>query len=140
MKRGGARSVLEKETQRQIEAEIGAEPDLLIINNSVGLARHISESDGKEWFVPYGLGEGSPDLVGMLRASFGPMLRDSLAVWFCIEVKADEGELSEEQKKCIGLWRAFGALVYECRSAKEGRKALDDARNRVRDMINTRAS
>lgn len=139
MKRGGARSVLEKETQRQIEAEIGAEPDLLILRNSVGLAQHINEDDGKVWFVPYGLGEGSPDLVAMLRVTrsdkyfekLGPPVPMHLAVWFCIEVKADEGKPSDEQEKCHRLWRRFGALVYVCRSAKEAREALEDARERV---------
>jgi hypothetical protein len=115
------RTVLEKQRQREIEAEIGAEPDLLLFKNSVGKARFVNESDGSEYFVPFGLGEGSPDLVGMLRVG-------RLGVWFCLEVKADEGELDPEQIKCHAIWRRAGAIVETVRSAAEARAALERAR------------
>ena len=52
------RNKLEAEIQRQFEAEIGAEPDLLFFKNSNGLARHTTD-EGKQLTVPYGLGTGS---------------------------------------------------------------------------------
>jgi hypothetical protein len=115
------RTVLEVQRQREIEAAIGAEPDLLLFKNSVGTARFVNQKTGDEYFVPFGLGEGSPDLVGVLRIGrFG--------VWFCLEVKADEGELDPEQVKCHAVWRRFGAFIDTVRSASEARAALERAR------------
>lgn len=111
-------SKLEKTIQAEIEAEIGAEPDLIILKNSVGLARHYDD-EGKSWKVPYGLGTGSPDLVGIL-APWGR--------WFCIEVKVPGEEPDPHQLKCHEQWRAMGALVYVATSATEARHALAAAR------------
>lgn len=122
----GRRSVLEKQCQREIEAEIGAEPDLLLMKNSVGVAKFYDD-DGKQFVVPFGLGNGSPDLTGVLRVSIGGLV---VGVWFCLEVKADEGELSPEQRKCHEVWRRFGAIVETVRSADEARTALQRARER----------
>jgi len=125
---GKRRSILEKQVQREIEAELGAEPDFLLLRNSVGQARYVTD-DGKEFFVPYGLGKGSPDIVGLLRVNVSiGKLRASVGVWCCFEVKAEEGELSDEQKICHRVWRRFGAFIYEVRSGEEARKALDKAR------------
>ncbi len=122
----GRRSVLEGEIQRQIEAAFGSAPDLLLIRNSVGEAKHVDEETAKVWHVPYGLGTGSPDLVAMLRTPLG------FSVWFCLEVKAPEGDVDPEQEKCHRIWRDFGALIYVVRSVKEAREALDHARATVR--------
>ena len=120
----GRRSVLEKQRQREIEAAIGAEPDLLLMKNSVGVAKFFGD-DGKQFVVPYGLGVGSPDIVGLLRVSLCGGL---VAVWWCLEVKADGGELSPEQRKCHEVWSRFGAIVETVRSADEARAALERAR------------
>jgi hypothetical protein len=51
-----------------------------------------------------------------------------MGAWFCLEVKADEGELDAEQVKCHAIWRRFGALIYVVRSVAEARPALESAR------------
>ena len=112
------RETLEKKIQREIEAALGAEPDLLLLRNSVGMAKHTSD-DGKTWHVPYGLGTGSPDLVGILAPS---------GRWVCLEVKAAEGDVDPAQLKCHAIWRKFGAFVAVVRSVEEARAALDEAR------------
>ena len=122
--RGRRRSVLEKQVQREIEAAIGAEPDLLLMKNSVGAAKYFAEN-GKEFVVPYGLGDGSPDLVGMLKVTRGI----TFGVWFCLEVKADNGELEPDQIRCHVAWRRFGAIIETVRSAAEARDALQRARS-----------
>lgn len=137
------RSVLEKKIQTDIEAAIGAEPDLLLFKNSVGKATYTNEKDGKTYFVPYGLGEGSPDLVGLLRVDvpveghWALARRDQgryvprhvpVAIWFCLEVKPPEGELDPEQVKCHEVWRRFGAFIETVRSADDARAALARAR------------
>lgn len=123
---GKRRGVLEKQRQREIEAAIGAEPDLLLMKNSVGVAKYFDDN-GKQFIVPYGLGTGSPDLVGILRVTVGDLV---VGVWFCLEVKADEGDLSPEQRRCHEIWRRFGAIVEVVRSADEASAALARARAR----------
>lgn len=118
------RSKLEKTTQAAIEADLGAEPDLLILRNSVGQAR-FTNTDAKEYFVPFGLGPGSPDLVGILRVPFGGV---AVGVWFALEIKANEGDLDPEQLKCHAIWRRFGAFIETVRSVDEARAALERAR------------
>lgn len=123
------RSVLETKIQRDIEAALGAERDLILLKNSNGTARFINETDGKEFFVPYGLGVGSPDLVGILRVAIGGGV---VGVWLCLEIKTPEGELDAEQEKCHAIWRRFGALIYVVRSVDEARVALSSARAETR--------
>jgi|GEM_PF-1562160 len=112
--------ILEKEVQRRIEAKLGAEPDLLLLRNSVGRAKYVKED--KVFYVPYGLGVGSPDLVFILRTPFG------LGVWLCMEVKVPGEEPEPEQERCHEIWRRFGALIYVVHSVDEAVAALKDAR------------
>ena len=112
------RSILEKKIQADIEADLGAEADLLLIRNAVGKATYLNE-EAHEFHVPYGLGKGSPDLVGILAP---------LGRWLCLEVKADEGDVDPEQVKCHAIWRRFGALIFVVRTVDEARAALEEAR------------
>lgn len=131
------RSSLEKKIQADIEAAIGAEHDLLLLRNAVGEAKFYKPDGSGEWHVPFGLGVGSPDLVSMLTI---PFLSIPIATWFCLEVKADEGELSDEQETCHRIWRKFGAQIFVVRSVDEARVALFSARATLRDAFATRAA
>lgn len=120
------RDVLEKEVQRRIEAELGAEPDFLLMKNSVGVAKHFDER-GNEYVVPYGVGgKGAPDLVGALRVAVGGVV---VAIWLALEVKAEQGDLSPDQIRCHAAWRRAGIMVETVRSAAEARAAVDRARS-----------
>lgn len=119
------RSRLETAIQNEIELAIGAEPDLLLLRNSVGKATYVSPSSGREYHVPYGLGEGSPDLVGILRVDVASI---TVGIWLVLEVKPPEGELEPEQLKCHEVWRSFGVIVETVRSADEARAAVARAR------------
>ena len=123
------RSTLEKKTQADIEADLGSEPDLLLLRNAVGKATYVDD-EAQEFHVPFGLGVGSPDLVALLLA---PGICP-LAVWLCLEVKAEEGEVDAEQVKCHRIWRRFGALIFVVRSVAEARAALESARAAVRQI------
>lgn len=120
MSRSARKSPLEKRIQADIEAAIGSESDLLLLRNSIGEAEYFGE-DGKAWHVPYGLGPGSPDLVGLLK-------RGDFAVWFCLEVKSEVGVVSDDQAKCHRIWKRFGAMVFVVRNVDEAKKALSIAR------------
>ena len=124
---------LESEIQRRIEAEVGAEPDFLILKNSCGVATHYS-AEGGAWKVPYGLGSGSPDLVGMHRVGA------VLAAWVALEVKRPGEKPDPHQLKCHDVWRRFGALVYVVTSPEEARAALVDARWQVSAWLNDEAA
>ncbi len=112
------RQTLEPEIQRRIEAAIGAEPDVLVLRNSVGTARHVSR-DGREYFVPYGLGVGSPDLVCVV-APLGRLVG--------LEVKCPGEEPSAEQRHCHEVWRRFGAFIAVVRSPEDARAAIEEVR------------
>jgi hypothetical protein len=119
VKRGRQKTALESAVQADIEAEIGAEPDLLLMRNTVGMVRYFDERTGEARYVTYGLGEGSPDLVAIL-APWGRVLG--------FEVKADDGRVSGAQMKCHDIWHRFGALIFVVRSRSEARNAVNEAR------------
>lgn len=112
--------MLESTIQASIEAALGAEPDLLLLRNTVGFLKYVDASDGHERRLTYGLGTGSPDLVCLLSGR-----------WFCLEVKRPGEKPTAAQLKCHDIWRRFGALVYVVTSAQEARDALADARARL---------
>lgn len=110
---------MESILQRNIEIAIGSEPDFLLLRNSVGRAQHINETTGKTFYVPYGLGVGSPDLVGVL-APWGTFIG--------MEVKDPNGVVEPHQATSHELWRRFGAIVFVVRSVDEAKQVLQHAR------------
>lgn len=122
----GRRTKLEGIISAECEAEIGAEPDLLLLRNTVGHVKYYGE-DGEPRHITYGLGTGSPDIVALLQTRHG------FAAWFCLEIKAEEGTVSETQSTTIPIWIKFGALVYVVRSREEARAALAHARRVVNE-------
>ncbi len=108
----------EAEVQRDVELAIGAEPDLVLLRNTVGTTREFDD-DGNERFITYGLLRGSPDLVGILA----PRGR-----WFALECKRPDENPTTEQRRVHALWRRFGAYVATVHSAAEARAALEEAR------------
>lgn len=134
--RRAPRSPLEKKIQADIEAAIGSEPDLLLMRNSCGAAEYFDEKTGKAWHVPYGLGTGSPDLVGILLTSCCGCKRPRCSIgsvgrWFCLEVKRPGEEATDEQEKVHEVWRRFGAFVEVVHSVEEARQSLARARKEV---------
>lgn len=73
---------------REIQNELSRSGRCVLTRNSCGFDPANN--------VTYGLGVGSPDLVGVLIPS---------GVAFCIEVKTPKGRASKEQ---IAWWRAWG--------------------------------
>lgn len=108
----------EKDIQSRIRKRLNATRLCRIIRNNVGkgfLARF--PGDPAPRFTAFGLGEGSPDLVGVLRSG----------VCFCIEVKAPKGRAREAQ---LAWWRAarlWGIRGGFARSETEALRLLHDA-------------
>lgn len=118
---------LENKVQREIELALGSQEDLMLLRNTVGAAKFYDEKTAKRRMLTYGLGTGSPDLVGILYDEF-----TGLGVWFCIECKAPGESSTVKQLEVAKAWEAFGALVYECHSVEEALQALEHARATIR--------
>jgi hypothetical protein len=100
----------EAKIQRDIELALGSLPGVLVLRNSVGVARHVDAKTGVLRMVSYGLGVGSPDLLVVL-APYGRLIG--------LEVKRPGEFPTMEQTRCHAAWRKFGARVYVVRSVAE---------------------
>jgi hypothetical protein len=87
--------------------------------NADGRARVLRNSVGfdPERKVRYGLGMGSPDLIGVLRSG----------VCFALEVKSPTGRMSKEQEAWWRSARAWGVRGGVARSVEEAMRLLDEA-------------
>jgi hypothetical protein len=116
-----------------IRQALGNEPDLVLYRNQVG---GFTDPDTGR-VVKFGLGEGSSDLVGMLRMRvvlYGDYEDDAIwfARWFVLEVKSPKGKTAkrrrEMQRLFLELVRKMGGFGCKARSVSEARAALDRAR------------
>ena len=135
------RHPLERRILRAILADLGHEPDLLLLRNLTGFRKEVNP-DGTLRGLTFGLGTGSPDLVGLLRISRSGYCTDEdgcsyrvkrkpIGVWFCLEVKRPGEKLSDEQKLTHRVWSDFGAWIRVVESVEEARAALTMARNEL---------
>lgn len=114
----------ENSIARDVDLALGSLRDLLWFKNPVGEAVYF-DAKGRRYTVPYGLGVGSPDRVGILAPS-GRM--------FAIELKTDRNSLASgesrdaNQRRVHDVWRAYGAFVATVHNADEARAAIERAR------------
>jgi hypothetical protein len=101
-----------KETplMRQIQAAVSRTGRATMWRNNVG----VDVTRG----VRYGMGVGSPDLVGFIHGT---------GRFFALEVKIESGRASEQQRVWLDFAASRGASVYVVRSVAEALKALEDA-------------
>jgi len=116
----------ENEIQREILRALGHEQDLLLIRNNVGQAEYVDRTTGRSQPVKYGLGVGSPDLIGFLRVPG----RDLAAV-IAWEVKRPGEHPTAVQRACHEAWQRMGVRVAVVRSVDDARAALAEARQAV---------
>lgn len=130
-------SALESKIQRDILEALGCEPDLIVMRNLVARLK-CTDEDGKQFRMWVGLGQGTPDIVGILRVSRSTFEgRDeallgslpSVGGWFALEVKRPGEKAEEHQRKAHGAWRKLGAFVAVVTSVDEARAALARARD-----------
>lgn len=102
--------------QKQIRLAVCSSGRAMVTRCNTGLAVPLAElKRGSERPVRYGLGNGTPDLVGCLVPS-GRV--------FCIEVKAEKGRVSPDQIAWAEACRARGGFVAVCRSVDEAMEAV----------------
>lgn len=95
---------------RQIRLALNETGRVRVVRNSVGFDPQAR--------VRYGLGVGSADLVGLLRAS-GRV--------FAVEVKTATGRLSPDQRRWLQALRSLGGFACVARSVPDALAALDRA-------------
>lgn len=93
-----------------VKVAIGCMPGVIVMRNEVGRATAMGTSYPKL----YGLGEGSPDLVCIVRGR-----------WLGLELKTPKGRLSAAQEGCHAAWRMAGAVVVVVRSVAEAVAAVE---------------
>lgn len=99
----------ETKIQREVKHKLNVTKRCRLIRNNVGFA--------KEEKIPFGLGKGSPDLIGPLRGG----------IVFGLEIKTPTGSISADQR---AWWRAayrWGVRGGVCRSLEGAFRALDAA-------------
>ena len=131
----------EAEVERSVLLAVGRLPDVLVLKNEVGIGytRDVRFALEKALAVfgpiavqsalavltrhsiTYGLGVGSPDLVGVVRSARG-------AVPFGLELKAPDGTVAEHQARWHAAARKRGLFVGVVRSGDEAVDALERAR------------
>lgn len=114
----------ERDILAAIRIALGADPDVVVWRNSVGVTRH----DGRT--VPYGLAVGSGDLVGMVRAGPGYP-----AVFLSLEVKTATGRERPEQARWRELVIARGGIAATVRSVADALRVVADAKRRQRESM-----
>lgn len=73
----------------------------------------------------YGLGVGTPDLIGCKSVIVTPdMVGKKVAVFVGIEVKTDKGRLSWEQKNFLEMLKEQGGIAGVARSVEEAREII----------------
>lgn len=103
----------ELELQSRIRLSLGKRIDCVLFRNSVGTA---DTHNGHK--VAYGLGKGSPDLVGFVRPS---------GRFIGLEIKTAVGRPSKEQLQWQQLINLGGGFARIVRSIEEANVAVDEA-------------
>jgi hypothetical protein len=100
---------------REILAELGALPGIVIGANASGRAKYMSEA-GRTFVVPYGwLSPGGPDVLAAL-APHGRLV--------AFECKTGRATTTKEQRAVHAALRAVGVAVFVVRTVNDAREAL----------------
>ncbi len=78
--------------------------------------------------ITYGLGPGSPDVVGVLTVG-------GVGVWVGIEVKSPTGRVRPEQAAWLAAGAARGMVTGVARSADDARAIIAAGRARVEGVL-----
>lgn len=105
-RRAGRRT--ETTIQGEIQQAVAAIPDVTITRNTVG---RLQDRNGAWW--SFGLGDGSPDLIGIYTHPRG------VALAFGIEVKTEKGRVSADQVAWHDAMDKRGLPTFLARTEEE---------------------
>lgn len=101
---------------KRIRVAVARSGRAIVTRNNIGLAIPYGRPGARP--VGFGLGVGSPDLVGVLIPSGRA---------FCLEIKTETGRVSADQTRCHDAWRRRGIFVAVVRSVEDAMSALERA-------------
>ncbi|HNB04299.1 MAG TPA: hypothetical protein PKV97_00075 [Thauera aminoaromatica] len=114
----------EAKVRHDVRKAIGALPGVYLMDNPVGHAEYYDDKTNTIRHVDYGLEEGSPDLIVVLRRLVGCQM-------IGLELKAPGKSARANQTACHERWRRAGIFVYTVQSGEEALLAIADARRRL---------
>jgi hypothetical protein len=104
----------ETRIQNAAIAELGSLPGVLLLVNTVG--KILNPWTGIGWFV-YGLGEGTPDVIGAVDGRF-----------LALEFKRPGEKPEPHQARLHAAWRSLGIFVAVVDSVESARAAIERCR------------
>lgn len=114
----------ESAVQDEIRLAVGERTGVVLWRNNVGVAEHWRPGATKPDYVRYGLGNGSSDLIGIVRRD------DGVGIFVALEVKNRLVDvMTPEQLQWQALVRQHGGVARVVRSVPEALLAIDEARN-----------
>ena len=109
----------EQRIQQEIRLALGSGPVRLWRNNTGCL----KDQQGRP--VRFGLCKGSSDLIGLRSITIGPEhLGQTLAVFAAVEVKAQTGRITSDQRAFINAVAGMGGLAGVARSVEDAAQIL----------------
>ena len=106
--------------QNKIRLAVGKLKDTRIFRNNVGMING----------VQFGLCVGSSDLIGFQSVTITPeMIGQKVAIFTAIEVKTEEGKVSEQQTKFLSMVQKFGGIGAVVRSVDDAIMVFKNSSN-----------
>lgn len=100
-----------------------AQPDVRVWRNNVG---KLQDANGR--WVSYGLGIGSPDLIGVVRVPVFVVGEDARGIFLGAECKLVGARVSSEQEEWLMMIERFGGVAGIVRSVDDMRDLVERAR------------
>lgn len=116
----------ETEILARIRGALNALPDVRVLRNNVGILKDVR---GRS--VRFGLGIGSADLLGVVRAREAQTGRIR-SVPIAVEVKAPSGHTTAEQRAWLAVAEKWGVVTGVARSVGDAMAIVDRARELLR--------
>lgn len=102
-----------------------------VFKNNVGTAKKVDPRTGKEYFVRFGLCEGSSDLIGITPITItADMVGKTMGVFTAIEVKKDvkkkyDKHRMETQQRFIDFVNKKGGIAFKSDDPEDACKKLN---------------
>lgn len=125
----------EKDIEKKIILSV-QECGTTVFKNNVGSAKKVDPNTGKEYWINFGLCEGSSDLIGITPVKItADMVGKTMGVFTAIEVKKNvnkkyKASRMESQKRFIDFINSKGGIAFK--SDNE-----DDAKNKIKEFISS---
>lgn len=128
-------AIMTKETdiQNRIILDLAKE-GITVFRNNVGTAKKTDPNTGKEYWVRFGLCEGSSDLIGITPVVITQdMVGKKVGVFTAIEVKVDVNKSynkhrMETQQRFIDFINKNGGYAFKC---DDPQKAISTLKNKA---------